>query len=104
MDLAGRLLLPAFQDAHAHPVPSGLELTQCDLTEAKTAADTVAAVRACADAHPEREWITGGGRPVEAGGICTRSASPPGRTRWSGTSSAWTTRRRRIRRPRGTAH
>ncbi|MCT9008926.1 amidohydrolase [Streptomyces rhizosphaerihabitans] len=74
VDLAGRLLLPGFQDAHVHPVPAGLELTQCDLTGAKTAEDTVAAVRAYAEAHPEREWITGGGWSMEAfaGGTPTR--------------------------------
>ncbi|MFF3346274.1 amidohydrolase [Streptomyces sp. NPDC002779] len=66
VELAGRLLLPGFQDAHVHPVPAGLELTQCDLTRAKTAAESVAAVRAYAEAHPEREWITGGGWSMEA--------------------------------------
>ena len=74
VDLAGRLLLPGFQDAHVHPVPAGLELTQCDLTGAKTAQDTLGAVRAYAEAHPEREWITGGGWSMEAfeGGTPTR--------------------------------
>ncbi|MFF6987696.1 amidohydrolase family protein [Streptomyces sp. NPDC010273] len=74
VDLAGRLLLPGFQDAHVHPVPAGLELTQCDLTRAKTAEDTIAAVRAYADARPEREWITGGGWSMEAfaGGTPTK--------------------------------
>lgn len=74
VDLAGRLLLPGFQDAHVHPVPAGLELTQCDLTRAGTAEDTLAAVRAYAAAHPEREWITGGGWSMEAfeGGTPTK--------------------------------
>ncbi|WP_405905101.1 amidohydrolase [Streptomyces sp. NBC_00828] len=74
VDLAGRLLLPGFQDAHIHPVPAGLELSQCDLTGAKTAKDTLAAVRAYADAHPGREWITGGGWSMEAfeGGTPTK--------------------------------
>jgi predicted amidohydrolase YtcJ len=74
VDLAGRLLLPGFQDAHVHPVPAGLELTQCDLTGTSTAAETVAAVRAYADAHPEREWILGGGWSMEAfeGGTPTK--------------------------------
>ncbi|MBB5928484.1 amidohydrolase [Streptomyces echinatus] len=66
VDLAGRLLLPGFQDAHVHPVPAGLELSQCDLTGRTTAEETVAAVRAYADAHPEREWILGGGWSMEA--------------------------------------
>ncbi|WP_367319107.1 amidohydrolase [Streptomyces sp. HUAS ZL42] len=74
VDLAGRLLLPGFQDAHVHPVPAGLELTQCDLTGAKSAEETLAAVRAYAAAHPEREWITGGGWSMEAfeGGTPTK--------------------------------
>ncbi|MFI8436313.1 amidohydrolase [Streptomyces sp. NPDC079020] len=74
VDLAGRLLVPGFQDAHVHPVAAGLELAQCDLTDTRTAADTVAAVRAYADRLPEREWITGGGWSMDAfeGGAPTR--------------------------------
>ncbi|KOV64710.1 amidohydrolase [Streptomyces sp. MMG1121] len=74
VDLAGRLLLPGFQDAHVHPVPAGLELSQCDLTGAKTAGESVAAVRAYADAHPDRTWILGGGWSMEAfaGGTPTK--------------------------------
>ncbi|WP_181807165.1 amidohydrolase family protein, partial [Streptomyces shenzhenensis] len=74
VDLAGRLLLPGFQDAHVHPVPAGLELAQCDLTGLRTAEETVAAVRAFAGAHPERAWILGGGWSMEAfeGGTPTK--------------------------------
>ncbi|MGW2645639.1 amidohydrolase [Streptomyces sp. NPDC001393] len=74
VDLAGRLLLPGFQDAHVHPVPAGLELAQCDLSGATTAEETVAAVRAYAEARPEREWILGGGWSMEAfaGGTPTK--------------------------------
>ncbi|MFF4835776.1 amidohydrolase [Streptomyces sp. NPDC001315] len=74
VDLAGRLLLPGFQDAHVHPVPAGLELSQCDLTGIRTPDDTLAAVRAYARAHPEREWILGGGWSMEAfeGGTPTK--------------------------------
>ncbi|MFJ3305296.1 amidohydrolase [Streptomyces sp. NPDC086549] len=74
VDLAGRLLLPGFQDAHVHPVPAGLELTQCDLTGTRTADETLAAVRAYAAAHPQREWILGGGWSMEAfeGGTPTK--------------------------------
>ena len=31
VDLAGRMLLPGFQDAHVHPVWGGLDLMRCDL-------------------------------------------------------------------------
>ncbi|WP_333774000.1 amidohydrolase [Streptomyces sp. IBSBF 3136] len=74
VDLAGRLLLPGFQDAHVHPVPAGLELTQCDLSGITTAEESVAAVRAYAEAHPDRAWILGGGWSMEAfeGGTPTR--------------------------------
>ncbi|MER6474159.1 amidohydrolase [Streptomyces collinus] len=74
VDLAGRLLLPGFQDAHVHPVPAGLELTQCDLSGLTTAEGTVAAVRAYAEAHRDRAWILGGGWSMEAfeGGTPTR--------------------------------
>ncbi|GAA1360833.1 amidohydrolase [Streptomyces beijiangensis] len=74
VDLEGRLLIPGFQDAHIHPVSAGLELTQCDLTAAKTAEETLDAVRTYAHAHPDRPWITGGGWSMEAfeGGTPTR--------------------------------
>ncbi|WP_329466060.1 amidohydrolase [Streptomyces sp. NBC_01431] len=74
VDLAGKLLIPGFQDAHVHPVSAGIELARCDLTGTRTAADTLAAVRAYADAHPDQEWITGGGWSMEAfdGGSPTR--------------------------------
>ncbi|MER0444741.1 amidohydrolase [Streptomyces sp. Edi4] len=74
VDLHGKLLIPGFQDAHVHPVSAGIELARCDLTGTRTAADTLAAVRAYADTHPEQEWITGGGWSMEAfeGGSPTR--------------------------------
>jgi len=59
--LDGALLSPGFQDAHIHPVGAGVELLQCNLTEATDAADTVARVRAYAEANPDEPWILGGG-------------------------------------------
>ncbi|WP_406448543.1 amidohydrolase [Streptomyces sp. NBC_00876] len=74
VDLAGRLLLPGFQDAHIHPVNAGQEMAQCNLANTKGTDATIAAVRAYADANPEREWITGGGWSMDAfeGGAPTR--------------------------------
>lgn len=66
VELADRLLIPGFQDAHVHPIPAATEMMQCDLTGTKTADATVEAVRAYADAHPERDWILGGGWSMEA--------------------------------------
>ena len=61
VELDGALLSPGFQDAHVHPVGAGVELLQCNLTEATDAADAVARVRAYADANPDEPWILGGG-------------------------------------------
>ncbi|GAA0495609.1 amidohydrolase [Streptomyces olivaceiscleroticus] len=74
VDLHGRLLVPGFQDAHVHPVGGGVELGQCDLSGAVTAEDYRRRIRAYADAHPDAEWITGGGWSMEAfpGGTPTR--------------------------------
>lgn len=74
VDLAGRLLVPGFQDAHVHPVFAGLTMSRCDLSDAETQEDSVASVAEYADAHPEVEWILGGGWSFEAfpGGLATR--------------------------------
>ncbi len=61
VDLAGGLLLPGFQDAHVHPVQGGLERMRCDLSGTETRAGYLAAVRAYAEADPDRPWIDGGG-------------------------------------------
>ncbi|WP_406864239.1 amidohydrolase [Streptomyces sp. HUAS MG47] len=74
VDLTGKLLLPGFQDAHIHAVGGGSELAQCDLTGVLDAGTCLERIRAYAEAHPEREWITGGGWSLEtfAGGLPTR--------------------------------
>ncbi|MBT0773382.1 amidohydrolase [Kineosporia sp. J2-2] len=71
--LAGRLLLPGFQDAHVHAVFGGLELGQCDLTGTTDVHEYRRRVREYADAHPRAEWITGGGWSMESfpGGVPT---------------------------------
>ncbi|MFB6675109.1 amidohydrolase [Streptomyces sp. NPDC056390] len=73
VDLKGKLLIPGFQDAHAHPVGGGLELGQCDLSGATTLDEYRRRVSAYAQAHPDTEWITGGGWSMEAfpGGLPT---------------------------------
>ncbi|MET7662036.1 amidohydrolase family protein [Streptomyces sp. NPDC005373] len=73
VDLKGKLLIPGFQDAHAHPVGGGLELGQCDLSGATTLDEYRSRISAYAQAHPDTEWITGGGWSMEAfpGGLPT---------------------------------
>ncbi|MFJ8438815.1 amidohydrolase [Kitasatospora griseola] len=74
VDLAGKLLLPGFQDAHIHAVGGGTELAACDLTGTDSAADCLARIRAYAEAHPDQEWITGSGWSMDSfdGGLPTR--------------------------------
>ena len=61
VDLKERMLLPGFQDAHAHPASGGLDRLRCDLSELHSAADYAERIRAYAQGHPEAEWILGGG-------------------------------------------
>jgi hypothetical protein len=74
--VAGSLVLPSFQDAHAHPAQAGLELLQCHLPEDADEAGCLALVAAYAAAHPDRPWILGGGWSMEGfpGGTPTRAA------------------------------
>ncbi|MCD5345406.1 amidohydrolase [Agromyces sp. S2-1-8] len=61
VELGGALLSPGFQDAHIHPVGGGVELLQCNLTEAESAGEAVATIAAYAAANPDEPWILGGG-------------------------------------------
>ena len=61
VDLAGRLLLPGFQDAHVHPTTGGMDLLECDVREHLGRRETLAAIAAYAAAHPEKAWIIGSG-------------------------------------------
>ncbi|MFL5998588.1 MAG: amidohydrolase [Streptomyces sp.] len=76
VDLAGKLLLPGFQDAHVHPQGAGLELGLCHLADTVDPAEYLRRIRAYADQHPDAEWITGGGWSLEAfpGGAPTAAA------------------------------
>ncbi|MEU3610643.1 amidohydrolase [Streptomyces sp. NPDC035033] len=74
VDLTGKLLLPGFQDSHIHAVGGGCELAECDLTGSVDVREYLERIRAYAEAHPDREWITGGGWSMESfeGGLPTR--------------------------------
>ena len=59
-------LSPGFTDAHVHPIQGGLERMRCDLSEDATREEYLATISAYAAAHPEREWILGGGWSMPA--------------------------------------
>ena len=61
VDLDGRLLLPAFQDAHVHPIFAGVDRLQCDLREARGRDGVLAVIGSYVAAHPDDAWIIGSG-------------------------------------------
>ncbi len=61
IDLAGRAVVPGFQDAHIHPTHGGLARLRCELHESRGLDTYLQIVRDYAARHPEVEWITGGG-------------------------------------------
>jgi predicted amidohydrolase YtcJ len=60
-DLAGAMVLPGFQDAHVHPVISGVDLAECPLADLPSAAAVLDSIRACARARPGQPWVRGAG-------------------------------------------
>ena len=61
VELDGAMLLPGFQDAHAHPPSSGLEMLQCNLSQVYRLGAYERIIAEYAAAHPELGWIVGGG-------------------------------------------
>jgi predicted amidohydrolase YtcJ len=67
VELRGETLLPGFQDAHVHPIDGGMMANVCDLHDVdETPRAYLDAIAAYAAAHPERDWITGGGWSLPA--------------------------------------
>lgn len=84
MDLAGRALLPGFQDAHVHPSLAGPQLTRCDLLDLPDRAAYLKQIAGYAAAHPDDPWIIGKGWAMSEfpGGVAHRTdldAVVPGR-------------------------
>jgi predicted amidohydrolase YtcJ len=73
-DLKGRMLLPGFQDAHIHPPSSGLEMLQCNLNDSYTREEYERIVSEYGAAHPDLDWVRGGGWSMDSfpGGTPTR--------------------------------
>jgi predicted amidohydrolase YtcJ len=66
VELDGRMLLPAFQDAHIHPIGGGLRALRCELGSLTTQDAYLKAVAEYAAAHPDEAWILGGGWSMDA--------------------------------------
>jgi predicted amidohydrolase YtcJ len=65
MDLAGKMVLPGFQDGHVHLVAGGVELGECALFGLARAA-IADSVGACAAARPSAPWVRGSGWELPA--------------------------------------
>ncbi len=63
IDLAGRLAIPAFNEAHMHLLPFGLGLSMVNLRaeEVRTLEEARRRLRAAADATPKGGWVLGRG-------------------------------------------
>ena len=63
VDLAGRIAIPAFNEAHMHLLPYGLGLSQVNLRaeEVRTLDEALRRLRAAAEAAPKGAWILGRG-------------------------------------------
>jgi predicted amidohydrolase YtcJ len=66
IDLRGRLALPAFGDAHVHPVSGGLESLRCNLVGLRTRHDCLETVNDYGQALPAGAWVLGGGWTMSA--------------------------------------
>jgi predicted amidohydrolase YtcJ len=73
IDLRGRLALPAFGDAHVHPVGGGLESLRCNLVGLRSRQDCLDAVARYCEALAPGAWVLGGGWTMTAfpGGLPT---------------------------------
>ncbi|MFC4310311.1 amidohydrolase [Steroidobacter flavus] len=61
VDLQGRLVLPAFHDAHTHPVWGGLSHAGCNLYDGNSPEDYQKILAKCAADEPGDGWIYGSG-------------------------------------------
>jgi len=75
VNLAGRLAIPAFGDAHVHAISAGLESLRCNLSGMRTRQACLDRIASYADALPDDAWVLGGGWAMEAfpGGVPTAS-------------------------------
>ncbi|HEY0718362.1 MAG TPA: amidohydrolase, partial [Streptosporangiaceae bacterium] len=66
IDLGGRLAIPAFGDAHVHPVGGGLESLRCNLAGLRTRAGYLRVIADHARTLEPDGWVLGGGWSMEA--------------------------------------
>jgi len=65
IDLRGRALLPAFQDAHVHPAFAGVTMTSCNLIGAATLDEALGRISSYCESRPALPWVAGAGWRME---------------------------------------
>ncbi len=66
VDLAGKMVLPAFQDAHIHPIDGGISYLACALYDLGSKEAYLKAVADYAAKHTQAAWIRGAGWSLAA--------------------------------------
>ena len=64
--LPGRMIVPGFQDAHIHPLFGARNLLELNLDDVFGRGAYLDAIAGYASAHPDLDWITGGGWAITA--------------------------------------
>jgi predicted amidohydrolase YtcJ len=65
VNLAGRLAMPAFGDAHVHAISGGLESLRCNMLGQKTRPQFLDTVARYSETLPHDAWVLGGGWSME---------------------------------------
>ncbi len=61
IDLHGKMMLPALQDSHIHPILGGIEALSCDLNTLDGLEGYRTVITDYAASNPDLDWILGGG-------------------------------------------
>jgi len=61
IDLAGRMMLPGFQDSHIHPISANLKSSMCNLYGLPSVPAYMEAIERCVAEYGDSEWIHGTG-------------------------------------------
>ena len=63
VDLQGRMMMPSFHDAHAHPIWNGMDFLQCSVFDLLTINEIQERIRACLEEDHVKTsgWVVGAG-------------------------------------------
>ena len=68
IDLQDKMVIPGMQDAHIHPIMSGIRAEILDLSQYETVAEYRSVIRDYVNTNADVEWVLGGGWSMGAFG------------------------------------